>query len=90
MCVCACVCVCSDLLLHQHAAFVSLVLVRLMDFVPLRLVKTPQSETQTITQLKTQKHPQTADSVHASVSPQHFYCIDLSSGLQPTMIFISN
>lgn len=37
--------VCPDLLLHQHAVFVSLLLVRLVDFVPLRLVKTPQSDT---------------------------------------------
>lgn len=41
-----CVFVCSDLLFHQHAAFVSLLLVCLVDFVPLCLVKTPQSDTQ--------------------------------------------
>lgn len=43
---CVCVCMCSDLLFHQHAAFVSLLLVCLVDFVPLCLVKTPQSDTQ--------------------------------------------
>lgn len=33
---------CSDLLLHQDATFVRLLLVRLVDLVPLRLVKTGQ------------------------------------------------
>lgn len=41
-----CVYVCSDLLLHQHAAFVRLLLVYLVDFVPLSLVETLQSDTE--------------------------------------------
>lgn len=43
---CIHVCSCSHLLPHHHAAFVCLLLVYLVDFVPLALVETLQSDTE--------------------------------------------